>query len=198
LSLFSRRARWLQELFPASVAPKVRDPSSVSDDVSLVQQYDGGGVGFPIPTFPPVTAGPATFTATVPEVGIREFLTTVGIATSTDLILMPTGLYARILSITAVISAGTTPSGFHIDARPPTGSGIGDHIAYITHEMSVLKSVRSALPLATDLILPGHQVNAVQSGGASGTIIRLAFYWIVSPIGAIIISTGGQGGKTGI
>lgn len=44
---FSRRARWLNRLFPPSEAPATQDPSTLSDDVSLVQQYDGGGLGFP-------------------------------------------------------------------------------------------------------------------------------------------------------
>jgi len=46
MSQFSRRARWLNTLFPASVAPQVRDPGQRSDDVSLVQPYDGGGYGY--------------------------------------------------------------------------------------------------------------------------------------------------------
>lgn len=44
---FSRRARWLNVLFPASSAPQVQDPGVRSNDVSLVQPYDGGGYGFP-------------------------------------------------------------------------------------------------------------------------------------------------------
>jgi len=48
LSQFSRRARWLNALFPQSVAPATRDPAQRSDDVSLVQPYDGGGYGYRI------------------------------------------------------------------------------------------------------------------------------------------------------
>jgi len=47
LSLFSRRARWLNQIFPASVTPTIKDPGSRSDDVSLVQPYDGSGWGIP-------------------------------------------------------------------------------------------------------------------------------------------------------
>lgn len=47
MSQFSRRARWLNVLFPASSAPRTADPGTVSDDVSLVQPYDGGA--WPIP-----------------------------------------------------------------------------------------------------------------------------------------------------
>ena len=46
MSQFSRRARWLNFIFPASVQPQSQDPGSFSDDVSLVQPYDGGGHGF--------------------------------------------------------------------------------------------------------------------------------------------------------
>jgi len=47
LTQFSRRAKWLNTFFPASKAPQVNDPGTVSDDVSLVQPYDAGGYGFP-------------------------------------------------------------------------------------------------------------------------------------------------------
>jgi len=50
LSQFSRRARWLNILFPASVAPTITDPNVRSDDVSLVADYDGGGFGFSNPS----------------------------------------------------------------------------------------------------------------------------------------------------
>lgn len=46
MSQFSRRARWLNIFFPQSVAPAEQDPGVRSDDVSLVQPYDGGG--FPL------------------------------------------------------------------------------------------------------------------------------------------------------
>ena len=46
MSQFSRRARWLNDLFPQSVAPTVTDPAQRSDDVSLTAPYDGGGYGF--------------------------------------------------------------------------------------------------------------------------------------------------------
>lgn len=47
MSLFSRRAKWLNTIFPASVLPQTTDPDRVSDDVSLVQPYDGSGWGIP-------------------------------------------------------------------------------------------------------------------------------------------------------
>lgn len=47
MSQFSRRARWLNDLFPASVLPQSKDPARVTDDVSLVQPYDGSGWGIP-------------------------------------------------------------------------------------------------------------------------------------------------------
>jgi len=46
---FQRRAKWLNFIFPASEAPTVSDPGVRSGDVSLVQQYDGGGFGFQDP-----------------------------------------------------------------------------------------------------------------------------------------------------
>lgn len=46
MSQFSRRARWINQLFPQSKAPQVSDPGQLSEDVSLVQPYDGSGWGF--------------------------------------------------------------------------------------------------------------------------------------------------------
>jgi len=63
LSQFSRRATWLNILFPASVAPQTRDPGQRSDDVSLVQPYDGGGFGFAHSDHLVVTTGALTAAA---------------------------------------------------------------------------------------------------------------------------------------
>lgn len=70
MSQFSRRARWLNQLFTASVAPQSSDPAVVSDDVSLVQPYDGSG--WPIPQLGDWFSGP--------------FLSPTGAAADTELI----------------------------------------------------------------------------------------------------------------
>lgn len=43
MSQFSRRSKWLNNIFPASVSPQIVDPNRVSEDVSLVQPYDASG-----------------------------------------------------------------------------------------------------------------------------------------------------------
>jgi len=193
LSQFSRRAKWLNELFPPSVAPVVSDPTRRSDDVSLVQQYDGGALGISPATFPddPSVLGIA-LEINEPEMGIREFLTVIGISTITDLLVLPDGLYARIFGATHFLVAGAAPSDVFFDVRPPTGTGVGNHIALFSHVM-VGTTGRISTPLAQDIIPPGHQLNWQQINGSAATQYRLTLNWVVAPIGAIIISTRGQG-----
>lgn len=194
MSQFSRRAKWLNQLFPPSVAPVVSDPSSRSDDVSLVQQYDGGALSFAEATFPadPSPLGTALAIGE-PEIGIRDFLSVIGIVTSTDMIVLPTGLYARIFGVTVLLFAGLVPEHGFLDLRPPTGSGVGDHIALLTQDSGNFGNFRKAQLLNQDIIPPGHQVNWQQINGDAATQMRITISWCVAPVGAIIISSNGNG-----
>jgi len=49
---FARDAPWLRKLFPPTGTPQTTQPSAVSDDVQLVENYQAGGqVAIPVPWF---------------------------------------------------------------------------------------------------------------------------------------------------
>lgn len=175
------------------MVPTTVDPTSLSDDVSLVQQYDGGAVGIAETTFPPdnSTLGIA-LEIEQPEVAIRHFLSVVGIATVTDMVRLPSGLYARIFGIQTLLSGGASPTVFFMDMRPPTGSGVPDNIQLITEDLGAVPTSRTPLRLTQNLILPGTQINMQQQGGAVGTQVKITMNWIVAPVGAIIINSNSQ------
>jgi len=201
LSQFSRRARWLAQLFTPSVTPNLVNPTSLSDDVSLVQQYDGGGIGMAEATFPPqrdadVDATPEIITE--PEVGTREYITRAGITVNTELAVLASGLYARILGVTCMLDASASPTNFNMTVGAPTSVGLSDHRQNITASVPEIFAVPNAIPLAFDIVPPGFQLNAWTRGGLSGTKVQIDITWIVAPIGAIIIGTRGTGMNAGV
>lgn len=201
MSQFSRRARWLRDLFPASVIPQQVDPNVVSDDVSLVQQYDGGGIGMALATFPTVRDGDVLDVADVivePELATREWITRSGINVNTELCVLATGLYARILGVSCIIADGGSPTRFTLVVGAPTGTGLSEHRQNITATIPEIFNQVNALPLAFDIIPPGFQLNASQVGGLAATQIRVDVTWIVAPIGAIIIGTSRSGMQPGV
>jgi len=129
---------------------------------------------------------------TEPEVSIRDFLTVIGITSVTDMFALPSGLYARILGLTTILIAGTTPDNFFLEVTAPTGSGVSDHVAILTQNISGVRTDRVPLRVNFDIIPPGMQVNAESLVGVAATQIRVTFLMIVAPVGAIIIGTRGD------
>lgn len=197
MTQFSRRARWLNFIFPQSVSPAQVDPATRSDDVSLVQQYDGGALGFNKPSFPddPSVLGEPLI-ITEPEVAIREFLTVVGITTITDMVQMPTGLYARVFAASHKLVAGTKPALTFMELGAPTDSGVSEHRVMFTNGHTNVGNTRKAFRLVTDIIPPGMQLDVINLTGAADTQYRVSLAWVVAPVGAIIISTKGNGDET--
>jgi len=195
LSQFSRRARWLQDLFTPSVAPHGADPSVVSDDVSLVTQYDGGGIGFSKPSFPAQRDGDAVGVGVPlliesPEVAIRSYLTGSGINVSTDLYVMPTGLYARFLLISTNLNDGITPTKNWFTLDVPTGTPGGGFQANLTNIDILSTSQVTARGLLCSILPPGMMLKFHHRTGDIDTQIRIGVIWIVAPVGSIIINTG--------
>jgi len=193
LSQFSRRARWLQRLFPPSVLPGRSDPSIVSDDVSLVQTYDAGGLGLE-PIFPPERDGDANtdpLIITEPEVAIRDYATKIGITAISDMYQMGPGVYARILGLTVRILAGTTGNQWFLDLTAPTDSGIGNHQSLVTPNLQVMASLPVPIAVWNDIIPSGMQLNCNSLVGSATLQHRITIAWVVAPIGSIIMSSRG-------
>ena len=186
MSQFSRRARWLEALFPPSVAPRAADPTLLSDDVSLVQPYDAGGYGFRKITFPD-SVGPTLVEITEPELSIRDMLTTIGAVTSTDLFHIQENLICRILSASFIRVAGAAVAVFRLKVRAQTGSGVSEHDCMIAPSIdaTTLPNSRTHIPLTTPLILPGTQVQLQMNTGDVATQYRVTFYMVVAPLGAV-------------
>lgn len=201
MSQFSRRARWLQQIFTPSVVPTVTDPTIVSDDVSLVQQYDGGALGIAEPSFPAERDGDADPDPLVilgPEVAIRDYVSKTGINTVSDMYQMPSGLYARIFAMTTILVAGSSPAQWFVSMQAPTGSGVSNHSILVTPNYNAISGSRIPRAMTTTILPPGMQLNMHVVTGNASTQVRLSILWIVAPIGAIIINSSGYGASSGV
>jgi len=173
LSQFSRRARWLNTLFPASVLPQSQDPGVRSDDVSLVQQYDGGGWGFPRPDdF--VVGSPILDGVT----GRHIFFT------------LPIDEYARLLAVSLAFIGGGGASVVVPDIIDDEGTG---NQVFIATPLQVntgflgpggFESFRN---LATH-IPPGGQFAAQWTNGGVGTTFTVQAYFCRAPVGTVFNS----------
>ncbi len=168
MSQFSRRSRWLNFLFPASKAPQSSDPGSVSDDVSLVQPYDGSGWGIP-ESSQWLTRGDSP----------------VGITGDTDILTVPAGSVYRLFGAfgfkllgaasTWQIFVGdlvSTPNLFCLLAEEQnTGAGIsGSHPAEFNRA----------------IVIPAGLVIRIQHfGGDVATQNRYGIYGCIAPIGTV-------------
>jgi len=166
LSLFSRRARWLNALFPASVAPQVSDPGSVSDDVSLVQPYDGGGIGIPNPDSMSI-----------------NFVTTPGAAGSQVVIpQLPDDEYVRIIVAGFALLVGGVPL---MNLLATSQGGAGPTIAY-SREMQGNGIGRTDVFLDVPPILPpGHGLLFNWAAGTGTTSVNIMFLFIRVPVGTV-------------
>jgi len=188
LSQFSRRARWLNQLFTSSVAPQVSDPSQVSDDVSLVQPYDGGGIAIAIPTFPPLhdsgVDGPLLFTE--PFVGIIDFKSGVGITVQTDIFQLPDTLVARLLSVGLTTLAGSGAEQVSLNATPHNQSGLSDHQCQYSEEMdTTINASPRKFQNVPPILLPGLQLNMFFNSGSVLSFQHITFAMIIAPTGTV-------------
>jgi len=167
LSQFSRRARWLNRLFTASVAPQTSDPSSVSDDVSLVQPYDGSG--WPIPTN---------------TSWIQQFDTAVGISVQTDLFTIPEGFVYRLFGASGFAIIQPSPNGiFFVKDKistPNTAVNISGNIDFSLFVGNHRAELNQAIVIPAGLILAFDY-----TGGAAGTQMRVSIYGALCPEGTV-------------
>jgi len=161
MSGFVRPADWLRQLFTSSQTGPV-NPTSVSDDVSLVQPYDGGGY----PLFNPeqwaleVTTTPAAAAAT------------------TSLFTCPDTSICRVLAMAAVKTAGVAPD---VHFRVET--------AVISLAISVSQTLPAVEQIGfaptCPIIGPGHKITGRHFGGDGSTIVVYRLYLVVVPLGTV-------------
>lgn len=187
MSQFTRRARWLQQLFTPSVAPAVPAPTSLSDDVTLVQQYDGGGLAIAEATFPAIRdASGAPLEIRSPEISIRDYQTKIGITTVSDLFNLGPDLVARIFAANLTLTAGIGAEINYLTVTAPTGSGVGNHLWVFSTPFNNVSSPGDQRRFSHDPILPpGMQLNFFSTGGDASSSGRLTIAMIVAPIGTL-------------
>lgn len=92
---FSRRARWLANLFTPSVTPTTKFPDRYSNDVSLVQPYDAGG-----------------WLLESPDNFVRQVTGVVGVSGTVPIVTVPDDSVYRLVTAAVIGLAGVMPNTF--------------------------------------------------------------------------------------
>lgn len=164
MSQFSRRARWLQDLFPSSVAPRAQDPGFLSDDVSLVQQYfDGYAGGNELDWF-------------------HFIVTPLAAAGINNILVVDNDSIFRIMAASATGIAGVDPvARLQISGISP--GSVGSVI--LTPEILVT-TAGVVLPITNARILPPNTIIEVEHrGGNAATTIVVNVFGISVPPGTV-------------
>ena len=162
---FSRRARWLNALFPASEIPAVTDPSTLSDDVSLVQSYDGGGMSFRERTamffqVDKTGDGVSVFVIQVPEDSLCR-------------------LYA--VSVFTIVGPVSTVQLFAVEPDKNIAAMLAPEVA-----SPAVAAGSIPFDLNRAIVLPpGSNLQGNQFGGGAGTVIRYTAYAVIAPLGTV-------------
>ena len=170
MTQFSRRARWLNTLFPASKAPQVRDPGVVSDDVSLVQQYDAGGYAFQKTDFFKAFPAQAAGNVDVMETGPDEIIRVLAISAHNIVDPKPRNFLLWISTVGALSSGawGTYGNGVYYEV----GSNImnNDPTAYTNMPPVLPPSTRIQFSYTTGSVLTEVVVTALFIRAPIGTV----------------------------
>lgn len=162
MSRFTRPAGWLRQLFTPSQTESP-NPGLLSDDVSLVQPYDGGGY----PTFAPGQWGVKVVSVTA-ATGEIPLLTTA----SNEL--------ARLLCLSATLVAGVAAKCTAVvDTGGPSG------VIECAEEVTTPAAGQILVPLAIPIMGPSHILSGNHSGGDAATIIHWRLYFCVAPLGSV-------------
>jgi len=166
MSQFSRRARWLNQLFPASNAPTIRDPGSRSDDVSLTQPYDGSGWGLIQPT----------------DFINRQIS---GIAASGSVILRTVGdnSIVRLLSASYEHTAGVLPTQLCLEVHDPIN--IRSVVISTVATTFAFTAVENPIEILCPIILPGLRIDGTWQGGDASTRGIFGLVAVEVPIGTV-------------
>ncbi len=167
MSQFSRRARWLNTIFPQSVAPATSDPGIRSDDVSLVQQYDAGGF---------IARKENCF------FGADSIA---GAAISTEILTVPDDEIFRLIAGHVFTVIAATPQGAQfvvIDLDDPTANVAS--ITLLTTVPAVGGGNLSMAVFQPIVLAPGTTLRGTHVGGDANTVTRWRAYGFPAPFGS--------------
>lgn len=162
MSRFVRSASWLRHLFTPSHTAQP-GPVEVSDDVSLVQPYDGGGY----PLFDPGQWSLA-----------KNSL--VGVSSVTKIYTVPSDNIVRLLGLSATRVAGAAPD-CNAEVETPNGinTGLGIQVT------GVGSTFLHHIPASSPILGPGHILLGRHLGGDASTVVQWNLYFVQAPIGAV-------------
>ena len=163
---FARGASWLFQLFTASDSQPRKSPSSFSNDVSLTQPYDGGGI---------------------PLANVDGMLdqrdSAVGVTWQDSLFSSGPGEIIRVYAVSALVIASTSPDANLFVYNPVTlkRSIVGSTIVGLSTTMGEPFNLAGG-PL---LMAPGLELRGEYKGGGAATQVR--FYWYIAraPLGTV-------------
>jgi len=159
MTKFSRSSSWLKGLFTPSQS-KFPNPGILSDEVSLVQPYDGSGW----PLWDPDQWFLSITSATIA-------------AAATTLLTVPDDFVARILAVSARTTAGVAPSARIFVGGPLINVGLGD--------LQLLTATPQVMPVQSPIIAPGHRLRGDHVAGDAATIVIYSVYFVQAPMGSV-------------
>lgn len=158
MSRFARPAGWLRQIFTPSQTGQP-NPDSVSNDVSLVQPYDGGGY--------PISDVLDMFTVN----------TVVAAQANTTILTLNQDQIGRILALTAVLLAGVAPTVQFMNQ--------GAFGSVISANMTPVVTEYTAVEFWCPILKPGHQLRGRHFGGDAATQVTYIVHVAVAPVGSV-------------
>lgn len=149
------------------MAPQTHDPSLVSDDVQLVQPYDGSGWGL---------------NSNIAE-SIQVFDSLVGTTQDSEMFIVPPDRVFRLLAVSFFLIAGADPSQIYLICSIPL---VANRNVAVTEMVTTLTSAARAMPSShTPILLPGTRVRNLHAFGDGLTQTRAEIYIVDAPIGTV-------------
>jgi len=148
------------------VLPQSGDPGSVSDDVSLVQPYDGGA--WPIPRLEDWFFGP--------------FVTPAGASGDTNLLTVPEDSVFRVFAISVFTVVAAVATVNVVVSQLPLVGGV-----VVSPSIATLASALG--PVSPDLdpivVPPGASIRGAHFNGNGTTILSWGMYGCLAPSGSV-------------
>lgn len=161
MARFTRPAPWIQDLFTPSRSQK-DDPGIRSDDVSLIQPYDGSGW---------------------PLQPVGEWVTNKQLAAATDKSVPFSTLrddqVSRIIALSCDLLAGANATAFFFIEGPANlGVGCSSRVTTVDGELN-------AFEIYSPIIPPGHRLTGRYFGGDVLTVINFHAALCTVPLGTV-------------
>lgn len=162
MSKFSRSASWLKQLYTPS-STGWREPGQLSPDVSLTSPYDGGA--YPLLDPSQWLLG-AVVSATVA-------------AGSTTLFTVPVTEIARVLAVSATVTAGVAPQ-LQLQVRTLANDNV-----IVSESVLAVAAIRTGIQVFTPIVGPGHLIIGRHTAGDAATIVSWDLYVARAPLGSV-------------